>query len=917
MKPEEKARQNIDQLLNSAGWVIQDYPNFNLNASIGVAIREFPLKTGVADYLLFVDGSAVGVIEAKPVGTPLIGVSEQTRKYIHGIPENIPYLQGPLPFVYESTGAETFFRDERDPEPCSRRVFAFHKPETLQEWQNQDKTLRDLLKKIPPRPQEGLWHCQLQAIHNLEKSFSAAKPRALIQMATGAGKTFTSVSFVYRLIKFAKARRILFLVDRNNLGKQAKNEFSQYVTPDDGRKFTELYNVQHMTTNTIDNVSKVCITTIQRLFSMLKGEEEFDPELEELSLYDARLKEGKPKEVVYNAKIPIETFDFIITDECHRSIYNLWRQVLEYFDAFIIGLTATPSKQTLGFFHQNLVMEYNHERAVADGVNVSYEVYRINTKITEKGSLVESGFYIDKRDKKTRKVRWEQLDENLEYSANQLDRDVVSQDQIRTVIRTFKEKLFTEIFPGRKEVPKTLIFAKDDSHAEDIVQIIREEFEKGNEFCKKITYKTTGDKPENLIASFRNSYHPRIAVTVDMISTGTDIKPLECLLFMRDVKSRVYFNQMKGRGTRTISSTDFKVVTPDSDYKTHFVIVDAVGVTESDKTDTQPLERKKSVPFDKILTNVALGIRDEDTLTTLAGRLAKLDRTLNEKERDDIEKFIEAKSLNSVINDLLDAADPDKQVEKARTMFDTEMPTLEQIEKAANELANDSCEPFNDPELRNILNEIKTRNEQVIDTISQDRVIYAGPSELSRENAKHTIDNFIKFIFDNKNELTALQLIYSQPYGKRHFTYESIKKLAEAIKKPPYNLTTEIIWNAYEHLEKSKIRGVGPKKLLTNIISLLRFALGDIEYLEPFSEIVDQRFEKWLKEQANTGRIFSAEQMEWLIMIKDHIMTSISIEIDHFKYEPFYERGGAIRAYQVFGDDLNKIMNDLNKELIA
>lgn len=286
---------------------------------------------------------------------------------------------------------------------------------------------------------------------------------------------------------------------------------------------------------------------------MLSGQEDYDVEVDELSTFDTGPIDEQPKEISYNPQVPIETFDFIITDECHRSIYNLWRQVLEYFDAFIIGLTATPSKQTLGFFNQNLVMEYSHDRAVADGVNVGYDVYRIKTEITEKGSTIDAGYYVDKRDKLTRRIRWDQLDEDFEYNGKQLDREVVAKDQIRTVIRTFRDRLFTEIFPGRMEVPKTLVFAKDDSHAEDITHIMREEFGKGNEFCKKITYKTTGEKTDDLIASFRNSYDPRIAVTVDMISTGTDIRPLECLLFMRNINSRVYFDQMKGRGTRVIS----------------------------------------------------------------------------------------------------------------------------------------------------------------------------------------------------------------------------------------------------------------------------------------------------------------------------------------------------------------------------
>lgn len=917
MKPEEKAREQIDQLLDRAGWKVQDYRELNLGASFGVAVREFPLKSGEADYLLFVDRKPVGAIEAKPVGSTLSGVEDQTVKYVLSISESLPKLPSFPFFAYESTGIETYFRDLRDPDPRSRRVFAFHQPKTLIDWIAEEDTLRDRLKAISPLIKTGLRDCQIEAIENLEKSFADSRPKALIQMASGGGKTFTAVSFVYRLIKFARARRVLFLVDRGNLGRQTKNEFLQYVTPDDGRKFTELYNIQHLTSNTLDPVSRVCITTIQRLYSMLKGELEFEPELEEQSTFEVFPYGETPKEVTYNPKIPIETFDFIVTDECHRSIYHLWRQVLEYFDAFIIGLTATPSKQTLGFFDQNLVMEYSHERAVADGVNVGYEVYRIQTEITEKGSKVESGFFIDKRNKLTREIRWQQLDEDLEYAPTQLDRDVVAPDQIRTIIRTFKDNLSKEIFPGRKEVPKTLIFAKDDSHAEDIVHIVREEFGKGNDFCKKITYKTTGDKPEDLIASFRNSYNPRIAVTVDMISTGTDIRPLECLIFMRDVKSQVYFEQMKGRGTRVISSTDFNAVTPDALNKTHFIIIDAVGVCENDKTDSRPLEKKRSIPFDKLLQLVALGNRDEDILNSLAGRLARLDREVDEKDKREIEVLSGGKPLKEVINNLLDAVDPDKKIEKAKEIFNTEKPTNEQIKKASEELVKQACIPFDNSSFRNTLMAIKQKNEQIIDTVTKDGVIFAGFDEKAKEKAQSIVDTFKKFIEDNKDELTAIQLIYQKPYGRRHLTYEEIKQLAESIKKPPYNLTSDLIWQAYEQLEKSKVKVAGPQKLLTNVISLMRFAIGQSDVLEPFSDMVDRRFNEWLAQQEGLGKKFTPEQKEWLTMIKEHIATSLSIGVDDFEYAPFYEKGGAVKVHQLFGQQLKGILDELNERLAA
>jgi len=908
MTPEAKAREKIDRLLTAAGWKIQDYDQVNLGASLGIAVREYPLKSGFADYLLFINRKAAGVIESKPAGFALSGVEVQSDKYSFNLPQNLPCYQKPLPFIHESTGTETFFRDIRDPNYRSRRVFTFHKPETLQEWLGKSDTLRGRLQQLPPIDTEDLRDCQKEAIAGLFNSFKENRPRALIQMATGVGKTYTAVSFIYWLIKLAGAKRVLFLVDRKNLGEQTQKEFQQYVTPDDGRKFTELYNVQLLTSNTIDPVNKVCITTIQRLYSMLRGEAEFEAENEEASLFDGNEENQQPKDVVYNSTIRIETFDFIVTDECHRSIYNVWRQVLEYFDAFIIGLTATPSLQTFGFFDKNLVMEYPHERAVADGVNVSYEVYRIRTQITEQGSTIQAGFYIDTRDRQTRAVRWQQLDEDLSYAGRELDRSVVAFDQIRTVIRTFKQKLFTEIFPGRTEVPKTLFFAKDDSHAEDIVRIMREEFGKGNEFCKKITYRTTGEKTEDLIASFRNSYNPRIAVTVDMISTGTDIKPLECLVFMRDVKSRIYFEQMKGRGTRTINSTDFQGVTPDAQVKEQFVIVDVVGVCESDKTDSRPLERKRSVPFDKLVQAVALDQRDEDTLMSLAGRLARLEKQLNEDDRVELTTAAGGKSIQDITRDLLDALDPDRQIEQAIAQFQTSNPTEAQLCQVAEVLINNACQPFDNPQFRNLLKEIKSKNEQIIDTVSQDVVLSAGFDTTARDKAMGTVESFREFVAANKDEITALQILYNQPYGQRKLTYEQIKQLANALERPPRSLTPEKLWQAYAQLQADKVKGAGVQKLLTDIISLVRFAMGETETLEPFSVAVEEKFQQWL-----AGKKFTTEQVSWLEKIKGHIITSVRIDVEDLQEMP----QEAFKGHQLFGKNLMDILDELNEVLAA
>jgi type I restriction enzyme R subunit len=419
LTPEQKARAEIDRLLTAAGWSVCDSKQANIHASRGVAIRNFTLADGYgfADYLLYVDAKAAGVIEAKRLGATLSGVETQSAKYSKGLPASLPAWKRPLPFLYESTGVETRFTNGLDPEPRARNAFAFHRPETLEGWlasagadgaadsAAELPTFLSRMQRLPPLVEAGLWPPQIVAIKNLEKSLAANKPRALIQMATGSGKTFTAINFIYRLIKFAGARRVLFLVDRGNLGRQTMKELEQYTSPYSNRKFgNQEYIVQHLTSNNIDKTARVCIATIQRMYSMLKGRE-LSEEDEERSTagVDSLFKEPEP--IDYNPAIPIETFDIIVTDEAHRSIYNLWRQVLEYFDAYLIGLTATPSKQTFGFFNQNLVMEYGHEQAVADGVNVNYDVYRIRTRVSEAGGNVESGYYVDMRDKQTRKVR--------------------------------------------------------------------------------------------------------------------------------------------------------------------------------------------------------------------------------------------------------------------------------------------------------------------------------------------------------------------------------------------------------------------------------------------------------------------------------------------------------------------------------
>ena len=919
MTPEKQARVLIDQHLRDAGWIIQDPNAINLDEGVGIAVREFPLKTGYADYLLYADGKAIGVVEAKPKGYPLTGVETQSSKYTNGLPKDLPHYRLPLPFAYESTGEMTRFTNSLDPDARSREVFAFHRPEELIRLATKDEQLRALLREMPPLDAGNLWRVQIGSITNLEKSLAENRPRALIQMATGSGKTYTAVNACYRLIKYAGAKRILFLVDRNNLGRQTHNEFQQFSSPSTGYKFTEEYEVQHLKGKTISPSSKVCITTIQRLYAMLANKE-LDEENEEGSLFETDTSLVKePLGVGYNPAIPIETFDFVVIDECHRSIYNLWRQVLDYFDSFLIGLTATPTKQTIGFFNGNLVQDYGHEQAVLDKVNVGFDVYAIETKVTKEGATLakEPGLFVPHRDRRTKTTKYKELDDDLTYTAGQLDRDVVNKSQIRLVIQTFKDKL-SEIFPDRTELPKTLFFAKTDQHAEDIVQIIREVFAKGNDFCQKITSKSTGAKPEDLLNQFRNSYFPRVAVTVDMIATGTDVKPLECLVFMRNVKSLGYFEQMKGRGCRIVDPDALRAVTPDAKVKTRFVIVDCVGVCEEGKSTTKPLDREPSVPLDKLLDLVAKGVASDDLASTIASRLVRLDQRMDDNQREIVEEASGGRTLCQISGDLLESIDPDKNLEKAKEKFGVEEPSDEQIAKVEKEAVTKALSTFHKPQLREAILSVRRSLDQVIDEQTPDVLLKAGFSDEALQKARTMLTSFKKFIEDNKDEIEAIKILYSRPY-RAGLRFKHVKELASKLNQAPFYVDPKYpesvgtLWRAYELTEPQKVRGKG--KQLVDVVALVKHAIDPSSLLSPMGMTVEERYQEWLGEKEKAGVTFTADQKKWLDAIKDHIASSLAIEQDDLEEVPFNTIGGLGRAYELFGETLAPILDELNMRL--
>ena len=528
-----------------------------------------------------------------------------------------------------------------------------------------------------------------------------------------------------------------------------------------------------------------------------------------------------------------------------------------------------------------------------------------------------------RRDKRTRRERWEQLEEDFSYDPADLDRRVSSRSQIRTILDAYRASL-PELFPGRNEVPKTLVFAKDDSHAEDIVRIARELFGKGDDFCQKITYKTTG-VPENLISAFRTSYYPRIAVTVDMIATGTDIKPLEALLFMRAVRSRVLFEQMLGRGTRVISETDFQAVTTTPNArKTRFVIVDAVGVTEQELVDVGTVERKRSKSLKSLLEAVALGAVDDDVLASLARRLSLMEKRLSPAQRQEVETLLDVPAapecfttLTQLSNALLDAADAD--CIQARAFQDAADPaagpTPAELETAQQQLLARAVIPLAaSPDLRAYLME----REILIDETSLDEVLSAGFDSDAATRARRMVNSFQAFLQEHQAEIAALQILFNRPYTQRRLDYAQLRDLAgqlnQALHQSDPLLMTGALWQAYRTLEKDRVRGSAEPRVLADLVSLVRHAVL-AEDLAPYPEHVQARYQAWLSAQESQGRRYTPQQRWWLDEIAKHIGINVSVSLDDLNYYGFQGKGGQVAAKKLFGMGLGVLLEELNTTL--
>lgn len=854
MLPEERARVKIDQMFKDAGWKVVDR-DFYTPTLTAAAIREGLLKGNrEADYFLFINGMAVGVLEAKRKEVDVTSdiVCDQAEMYARGVPDCYKAYSRPLPIIYQSNGEETFFRDFRDEDGDLIELNRIHTPKEIVKMLG----IQDPFAGLPTLEEKGLRQCQYDAVTELENSFRTGQNKALIVLATGAGKTFTACLAAYRLLSYTPMKRILFLVDRNNLGKQAEGEFGMFRLTENGDPFNTIFTVNRLKSANVPSESNVVISTIQRLFRLLTGQEITDDDDDEATDVGEIQLPG-------SVTLPPDFFDIIIIDECHRSIYGNWKAVLDYFQsARMIGLTATPVPETKAYFNNNIVVNYTLDQSILDGINVDSRIYRIKTEATENGGAILKGDRLRRETRYTGQVETVRNEETKNYTKEELNRSIVNPAQIKLVLETFRDAVYTEMFtdPQREAnmdyLPKTLIFALNENHATNIVRIAKEVFGRSDDkFVQKITY-SAGDSNE-LIRQFRNDKEFRIAVTCTLVATGTDVKPLEVLIFMRDVASEPLYIQMKGRGVRTIGDEQLRNVTPNAFSKDCFFLVDAVGVTEHDKETTSPGDGKSepTITLKRLLELLTHGNVNDDYLRLIAAKLARINNKSTEAQREEFR----AKAYSGMH-------------EISAAIFEAfergALPPYESIADPNLERKALVAPLTHHPEARQYLLILAAG---FVETLmpGEDQLISKG---FSQEEARELTSAFERYCDAHQDEIEALRMIYNN--DGEPLTYYVLKDLENKLKLANNKFRSSRIWNSYSVVNPQSVKKhttKEEKEALTNIIQLVRFANHQIERLESLYPLAQQRFNLWYGQMQ---RSVTESQIAIIRQIVDYIASN-------------------------------------------
>ena len=897
MKPEEKARKKIDQMFDDAGWKVVDREHYAPNIS-AVAIKEGLLDNKLeADYFLFLNGKAIGILEAKreEVDVRSSVVCEQAVLYARSVPSKYQAYIRPLPFIYQSNGNTVIFKDMRSESSEYIELNRIHSPKEIVKMLG----ITDEFAGLPTLKQRGLRACQFEAISELENSFRAGQNRALMVLATGAGKTYTACMAAYRMLSFTPMRRILFLVDRNNLGKQAEGEFGMFRLTENGEPFNTIYTVSRLKSGKIPEDANVVISTIQRLFSLLKGEVITDGD------DDENYSSEEVADIILpaNLTLPPDYFDMIIIDECHRSIYGSWRKVLDYFNtAKMVGLTATPAPETLAFFNNNRIVNYTLEKSISDGVNVDYRVYRIKTKATEDGGAIREGEKVKKITRYTGTVEDIKAREESTYTRNELNRSIINPAQIKLVLETYRDAVYGEMFADRDKnfdyLPKTLIFALNDAHASNIVKIAKEVFGRSDDkFVQKITY-SAGDSNE-LIRQFRNNKEFRIAVTVTLVATGTDVKPLEVVMFMRDVESDSLYTQMKGRGVRTIGDEALRNVTPNAYSKDLFYLVDAVGVTEHEMTVTRPGtddEPKQVITLKELLERITHGNVQDEFLRLLAGRLARIYNKCKVSERDEFARLAKA-DMKDIAVGIYDALETNT------------LPPYVDINEPNNERKGLVASIVNHPDARHYLLVLNAGFVTILQP-GEDTLISKG---FSIEEAQSTVDAFETYVNEHKDQIEALRIIYNNQ--GEPLTYAMLKDLENKLKFANSKFNPMLLWNTYSLIHPdavTKFSTKEEKEAVTNIIQLVRFAFRQNTVLSSLSSTAIQYYNLW---RGQMQRTITEPQAALIKHIVSYIALNGSCTIRDVRD---WDRTYAAQLIQAFGnpEQVNTSLASLSQFLI-
>lgn len=888
----ETRRKRINRKLTnlSLPWDISKYrADLDTSALDRHAVEEFPTQNGPADYALFVKGELVGIIEAKKVGVGPQNVLEQAKRYSRGIwTEDNRWDGYGVPLLYATNGEAIHFIDVRHKNPVSRKITDFHTAAAIEEMLVDDKGSHFEWFEKNQIELAHLRKYQKEAIEATEKAITAHKRAMLIAMATGTGKTFTTVAQIYRLLESKSAKRILFLVDRKALAAQAVREFNSFNTPR-GNKFNQEYEVysqkfrredfgddnpfdpkvlptSYLTSPQPSNTF-VYVSTIQRMAINLKGREAVFP------------RSGSDPDIEDDAEkldIPIHAFDVIIADECHRGYTaketSIWREVLQYFDAIKIGLTATPAPHSLSLFNE-VVYRYTIDQAIQDGFLVDYEAVKIRSNIRMNGVFLKQGEHVGMIDTSTGQEIYDELEDEREFQTDDIERKITAPQSNKKIV----EEIAKYAHKHEEETghfPKILIFAVNDlphtSHADQIVKVCREVFGQGDDFVQKITGSASVDRPLQKIREFRNRPNPKIVVTVDMLSTGVDIPSIEFIVFLRPVKSRILWVQMLGRGTRLCSEIN----------KSHFKIFDCFDGTliEYFKNTTDfdiEAPEVEPVPLKQIIENIYQNIDRPYNTKVLVKRLRRIEKDMSGEAREQFAAYIPDGDMGRFAGDLPEMLNKD---------FTGTMKLLRN-EKFQDLLLN------YERAKRTFL-----KAYEVEDEVSSEVVFKAGSGYLKPQDY---IEAFCKFVKENPAQIEAIQILLEKP---KHWKTKALLELREKLTQ-----------NHFPELELQNVHKMIYNKALADVISMVKHAARGKEPLLSAEERADKALKIVMQ-----GKSFSGEEKKWLGLIREHLAKNLTIDVEDFEVFPIFERAGGLgKARLVFKDKFENLVVDLNTAIAA